>query len=55
MAENTASIRVMQKAGLKFEKRFTCQNTSLKAVDGREAVEYALERSEFSPGQYAPA
>lgn len=54
LAENAASIRVMEKAGLKLEKRFTYQNTGLEAVDGREAGKYALDRNSFRSEQHAP-
>lgn len=54
LAENAASIRVMEKAGLKFEKRFIYRNTGLEAVDGREAVKYALDRNEFRSEQHVP-
>lgn len=53
LAENAASIHVMEKAGLKFEKRFTYRNTGLEAVDGREAVKYGLDRNEFRSEQHA--
>ncbi len=46
LVANTASIRVMEKVGLKFEKRFIDQETN------QEAVKYALNKDEFEPKKY---
>jgi RimJ/RimL family protein N-acetyltransferase len=46
LVANTASIRVMEKAGLKFEKTFIDQETNQKGV------KYALNKEEFSPEKY---
>jgi RimJ/RimL family protein N-acetyltransferase len=43
LVTNTASIRVMEKVGLKFEKTFIHQATN------QEAVKYALNKDEFYP------
>jgi len=44
--ENTASIRVMEKAGLRFECRFVSDAPG-KWRHGRETVAYGLTRSEY--------
>ncbi len=46
LVANTASIRVMEKAGLKFEKTFIHQATN------QEAVKYSLNKDEFEPEKY---
>jgi len=43
LVANTASIRVMEKAGLKFDQTFIHQ------VTNQEAVKYALNKDEFEP------
>ena len=43
LAANAASIRVMEKAGLRFERTFLYPGTD------QEGVKYALNRSEFTP------
>ena len=46
LVANTASICVMEKAGLKFEKRFIHQATN------QDAVKYSLNKDEFEPEKY---
>ncbi len=46
LVANTASIRVMEKAGLKFEKTFIHQATN------QEAVKHSLNKDEFEPEKY---
>jgi RimJ/RimL family protein N-acetyltransferase len=43
LANHAASIRVMEKVGLKFEKKFIDQETN------QEGVKYALNKDEFEP------
>ncbi|WP_017316608.1 GNAT family N-acetyltransferase [Mastigocladopsis repens] len=49
LTANKASIRVMEKAGLKFEKEFTFTQSQLPNVQPleRKAVKYALNKDEF--------
>lgn len=42
LPENAASIRVLEKAGFRFETRFVYRNAGSAWADGREAVRYAL-------------
>lgn len=46
LVTNAASIRVMEKAGLKFEQTFIHQATN------QDAVKYALNKDEFEPEKY---
>ncbi|MBD0304660.1 MAG: GNAT family N-acetyltransferase, partial [Tolypothrix sp. T3-bin4] len=46
LATHAASIRVMEKVGLKFEKTFIDQETN------QEGVKYALNKDEFEPEKY---
>ena len=48
LAAHTASIRVMEKAGLRFARRFVDDGPNAWRA-GREVVEYALDRSEYRP------
>lgn len=47
LAANVASIRVLEKAGLKLEKRFIDEKS------GQEVVMYALNRDEFKLDNYS--
>jgi RimJ/RimL family protein N-acetyltransferase len=48
LAENTASIRVMEKAGLSLARRFRYDGPDPAAWHvGRDAVEYALDRDAY--------
>jgi RimJ/RimL family protein N-acetyltransferase len=51
LAENKASIRVMQKVGLKFEEEFSFKESQLPYFNAsqRQAVKYALDKDEFKP------
>lgn len=51
LAKNRASIRVMEKAGLTFEKAYTHEFTNPKTgqVTGYPAVKYGLDKGEFVP------
>ena len=50
LAANRASIRVMQKAGLRFKRDYTYEFTDPETgqVTGYPAVQYALNRREFA-------
>jgi RimJ/RimL family protein N-acetyltransferase len=48
LAGNAASIRVMEKAGLTFARRFVYEGEPAWHI-GQEAVEYALNRDEWLP------
>ena len=51
LAENAASIRVLEKAGLTLVRRFRYDGPDPAAWHvGREAVEYALDRDDYRPG-----
>lgn len=54
LLENKASIRVMEKAGLKFEKEFIFTETQLPNLkpSERQAVKYALNKDEFDLENY---
>ncbi len=52
LAAHTASIRVMEKAGLRFARRFVYDGPNAWRA-GREVVEYALHRSEYTPDDEA--
>ena len=47
LPENLASIRVLEKAGLRFETRFVYRNTRSAWADGRVGVRYAVSRESF--------
>lgn len=51
LAANRASIRVMEKAGLRFERDYVYEFTDPEAgqVTGHPAVKYALNRRDFVP------
>ena len=51
LPENLASIRVLEKAGLRFETRFVYRNTASSWADGREGVRYAISRKGFGCGE----
>ena len=54
LAENAASIRVLEKAGLTLVRRFRYEGPDPAAWHvGREAVEYALDRDDYRPSQQA--
>ncbi|GAB1543430.1 GNAT family N-acetyltransferase [Scytonema sp. NUACC21] len=50
LAVNKASIRVMEKVGLKLEKEFTCTEAQLPGLESseRKIAFYALDKNEFS-------
>jgi RimJ/RimL family protein N-acetyltransferase len=51
LAENAASIRVLEKVGLTLARRFRYEGPDPAAWHvGREAVEYALDRDDYCPG-----
>lgn len=54
LLENKASIRVMEKAGLKFEKEFVFTESQLPNLkpSERKAVKYALNKDEFNSENY---
>ncbi len=54
LLENKASIRVMEKVGLKFEKEFVFTETQLPnlKLSERQAVKYALHKDEFNLEDY---
>lgn len=54
LQDNKASIRVMEKAGLKFEKEFIFTENQLPnlKLSERQAVKYALNKDEFSVENY---
>ena len=54
LLENKASIRVMEKAGLKFEKEFIFTENQLPNLkpSERKAVKYALNKDEFDLENY---
>lgn len=53
LRDNKASIRVMEKVGLKLEKEFIFRETQLPNLKlfERQAVKYALNRDEFNDGE----
>lgn len=54
LLDNKASIRVMEKAGLKFEKEFNFTENQLPNLQKleRQAVKYGLNRDEFNLEDY---
>lgn len=51
LTANRASIRVMEKAGLRFEREYVHEFTdpATGQVTGHPAVQYALDRRDFAP------
>lgn len=51
LAENRASIRVLEKTGLRFERDYIYESAdpATGVVIGHPAVKYALDRGEFAP------